>query len=315
MKIRNLYTFFTIIFIFCGCSIPENYVGSRTKKAFPEIVNLTMTDVTGKPISYGWGFFVSPIYIVTNLHVVAWTSAGFTSNGTSDQNPIKGIVAIDQENDLVLLKSGIPCFESVRFGDSNKLQQDDRVYMVDCHLWGGQVRNVSYKAANIGAINKHKNKKRFLINNEISSFSCGLPVLNSRRKVIGVTSTELGDLQYMQYRPIVIPSEYVKALIRAKGPVMPLAESKDYVSAETYFKRGNTKFIRKLFAEAILDYDKVIRFNSKYGQAYFNRGLSKRNLGKKAEAKQDFETALKLAAQTGDVYFLTKIEDALHQMK
>lgn len=274
-----------------------------------------MTDVHGKPISYGWGFFVSPIYIVTNLHVVAWTSAGFTGYGTSAQNPIKGIVAVDQENDLVLLKSGIPNFESVQIGDSNKLQQDDRVYMVDCQLWSGQVRNVSYKAANIGAINKHENKKRFLINNEIPSFCCGLPVLNSKRKVIGVTSTELGDWQYMQYRPIVIPSEYVKALIRAKGPIMPLAESKEYISAETYFKRGNTKFRRRLFTEAILDYDKAIRLNAKYVQAYFNRGLSKDNRDKKAEAKQDFETALKLAAQTGDVNFIKKIESAIQQLE
>ena len=142
MNFRFHYIFLLIL-VFCllGCAVREQSIPKRVWKTPPAIVNLQMTDIHGKSIFYGWGFFVSPIYIVANLHTVAWTAAGTANSINIEQSyPIRDIAAIDQENDLVLLKSRIPNFRSIRLADSNNLQNGERVYIVANPIWQGNIQ-------------------------------------------------------------------------------------------------------------------------------------------------------------------------------
>ena len=90
MKLISLFSIYLTILVQLGGCIPlEQNIQKQSKglispfvrgtlngKVIPAMAYLEMTGIHGKPISYGWGIFVSPIHIVTNLHVVAWTAAG-----------------------------------------------------------------------------------------------------------------------------------------------------------------------------------------------------------------------------------------------
>ena len=137
-------------------------------------------------------------------------------------------------------------------------------------------------------------------------------MLNKKGKVIGVTFKKLIGEQTYNF---VIPSEYVKALRYEQGNAMYLAESKKYISADTYFNRGNTKFNLRMYKDAISDYDTALKFKSDNVLTYMNRGAAKAKLGQVGEARQDFQIALKLATQTGNIELKDKIESILSQFE
>ena len=104
-------------------------------------------------------------------------------------------------------------------------------------------------------------------------------------------------------------------MLEGNKDIIHLADSKKYISAETYLYRGNEKFKRRLFKEAIVDYEKAIRLKPDYAKAYFNRGLSKVSQDKSLEAIQDLQTALNLATNADDIILKKKIESALVELK
>lgn len=322
MKTRYLWTILSVFLLYLGGCIPTHNTfiippfvkQTLTKKALPAIVYLEMTDIHGKSISSGLGFFVSPIHILTNLHVVAWTAAGTAKSVDKTQTfPIRGIVAVDQENDLALLRVSIPNFSPLDLADSKKVQQGDRVYVVVANLFQ-QEHFVTFFGSHISHISKQGDEKNPLMTISSSLSNSGLPVLNRKGKVIGVTSMKFTKSK-RQDLYFIIPSEYVKTLRNIQGRVMTLAESKIYISSDTYFNRGNTKFRLRLFKDAISDYDTVIQLKPDFADAYFNRGLTKANLGQVEEAEQDFQIALKLATQAWDIELQNKIENALLKLK
>ena len=86
-----------------------------------------------------------------------------------------------------------------------------------------------------------------------------------------------------------------------------------------YYWRGQAKCQIGRYADAIADFDEVIRTDpntttTNLPYAYYWRGLAKKNLGDRHEAKQDFQTALQLATETNNTLFITKIEEELSQL-
>ena len=162
-------------------------------------------------------------------------------------------------------------------------------------------------------------------------WSSGIPVLNDKGEVIGISARSVADEQNPNF---IIPANYLKTLLTGSEPARPLSQGKPLVSAEAYFRWGYTKSelgqyesaiadydmviqLRSDYAvayndrggvkdklgeydAAIVDYDKAIDLKSNYAIAYYNRGNAKTNLGRVSEAAQDFQTALTLAEQTGD---------------
>ncbi len=302
-----------MVFCLLGCAVREQSIPKRVWKTRPAIVNLQMTDIHGKSISYGWGVFVSSIYIVANLHTVAWTAAGTANSIDIKQSyPIRGIAAIDQENDLVLLKCSIPNFRSIRLADSNNLQNGERVYITANPILQRNITHLFFIGTTITRVQRKDNKKSYLRADTSSQLHSCLPVLNGKGEVVGVTSNQfIGEEKYN----IVIPSNYVNALFEVSKNIIPLADTKRHISEETYLYRGNEKFKRRLYKEAIADYDKALRLKPDYDKAYLNRGLSKANQGKTLEAKQDLQTALNLVSNAGDVNLKKRIESALNKLK
>lgn len=323
MKIISLFSIYLTILVQLGGCVPlEQSIQRQSKdsispfvrrtlyrKVIPAMTYLEMTGIHGKPIAYGWGIFVSPIHIVTNLHVVAWTAAG-TAKYIDHENefPIQGIVAIDVENDLVLLKVKNPNFKPIHLADNNSLNLGDRVYLILRPSY--PLQNAIFYGSNISSIIRKKDNHDTIITVNASPANVGScqPVLNRKGRLVGITATKHTDGENVTY---VIPSKYVNKLRHSMGQVIPLSETKIYISAETYYKRGNTKLKLRLFSEAISDYDSAIHLRPNFVEAYQNRGLSKANLGKTTEAEKDLLTALNLIKQSENIELQNKIESVL----
>ena len=294
MQIPISFILFLILTIYLPNTFAQD-VPELAEKALAATVYLEMMDTNGRPISYGSGFFVSPTHIVTNFHVIAGAANGTAKLvGIPKRHPIEGFVAIDPINDLALLQVKITGIKPLLLGDSEKVRIGEPVYV----FGNPKGQEGTFLDRIISRIPKGS-KKRFQMTDLISPVSSGGPALNSEGKVIGVTFMTTIDGQDLNS---AIPTKYVKKMLDKKGAVTTLAESDKYISAETYWSRGNTKLYLGLLESAKLDYDTAINLKPDYVEAYHSRGTAKLGLGRYIAAIADFDKAIHLKPNFAEAY-------------
>lgn len=74
-------------------------------------------------------------------------------------------------------------------------------------------------------------------------------------------------------------------------------------TAEEYFNQGSEKLKSQNFKEALIDYNKAIELNPKYGKAYNDRGFVKIYLADLDGALSDFNTAIEINPNQEEPYF------------
>ena len=100
-------------------------------KAFGSTVLLVMEDSNSQPIGLGSGFFVKPHQIATNLHVVEEAASGYAKLiGQKTKYDIKGISAIDEKRDLVILNVSAVGKQPLLLDDSDTVLVGETVYAV-----------------------------------------------------------------------------------------------------------------------------------------------------------------------------------------
>ena len=298
------------------------------KETLASTVTLEMKDATGRLLGIGGGFFIQGNQIVTSFHVIEGARHGTVKLlGKSIKYKIEGITAKDEKHDLVILQVpnfGIP---PLPLGNSDTIEIGETVYIVG----NPKESTEAFSYGIISSIRGSSTDKRFQMTAMAPPWSSGIPVLNEKGEVIGVSVRTVAGEQNPNF---IIPANYLKTLLTRSEPASPLSQGKPSISAETYFRwgytkselgqyesaiadyamaiqlrpdyaraynnRGSTKFTLKQYDAAITDYDEAIRLNPDYAMAYYNRGNAKTNLGRVSEAAQDFQTALVLAEQTGD---------------
>ena len=295
---KYLFTLLVLFFVcVCGHITHAQDVTQLAKRTLAATVYLEMADTNGKLISYGSGFFVSPTTIVTNFHVIAGTAKGIAKSVDKTRTyRIQGVVATDTKNDLAILKVKVPSTKLLRLGDSNKVRIGEKVYVA------GNPKGLegTFSDGIISRISTQDNSKRLQMTAPISPGSSGGPVLNSKGEVIGVAFMTLRGGQNLNF---AIPSKYVKTLLDTKALVTPLSKVKENISADTYYKRGNTKYNLGLYKSAILDYTDAIRLNPDFAEVYISRGAAKSSLSEYFAAISDFDTAIRLNPDCAIAYF------------
>lgn len=82
-----------------------------------------MEDTNGQPLSIGSGFFVRNGQIATNLHVIEGAARGYAKLvGQKTKYDIEGIIAIDPQRDLVILKVAALDLQVLSLGDVDVVQ-------------------------------------------------------------------------------------------------------------------------------------------------------------------------------------------------
>ena len=259
-----------------------------------------MNDRNNNPIGIGSGFFVHPNTIATNYHVLDGAAYGIVKLvGISKKYTIDGILAIDKDNDLALLKvtasSGIKPLCLI--DDSDTVKIGETVFVM------GNPKGLESTLSSgiISSLRTLEHNKRLQMTAPISPGSSGGPVLNRKGEVIGITVgfNQALDAQNLNF---AIPANYLKKLLDQLGLATPLSEQEQSRSAKKYNRRGNVKFKQGDCVGAIVDYDKAIQLKPDYAEAYNNRGLMKHELGEHGAALADLNKAIQLKPNLSVAY-------------
>ena len=264
------------------------------EKALAATVFLEMVHVNGQPLGVGSGFFVQHDQIATNFHVIAGASRG-TAKLVGKPYDVEGITASDVENDLAILKVSDSNVQPLSSGDSDAVQLGDTVYVSG----NPKESEGTFSEGTISGRREVGSQTLLQMTAPISPGGSGGPVLNEKGEVIGLAFVTLEDGQSLNY---VIPSNYLKALIPKSDAVKPLVEEKQLVSAETYFYRGNEKYLMRSYEDAITAYSEAIRLQPDFANAYVNRGLAKEKLGQHEPAIMDYSSAIKIDPTLAGAY-------------
>lgn len=282
-----------IIFVttlLCCTTSNAQTVPQIAEKALAATVSLEMRDKNGALLSRGSGFFVRSNLIATNYHVIEGAARGTAKLVDRYKTyTIEGITATDKTNDLVLLKVSVYGINPLPLGDSNTVRIGEKIYVAGNPL--GLEGTVSD-----GIISSRRDrytKERLQMTAPISPGSSGGPVLNRKGKVIGVSVATFRALE-AQNLNFAIPSNYLKALLNRSGIAKPFSQQSQFISADTYYLRGNAKIRLDDYKGAIADYTQAIRLKPDYANAYYNRGNAKGQLGQHYAAIADYDTAIRL---------------------
>ena len=253
---------------------PAQTAEQIAEKALAATVYLEMKDSTGKTLGFGSGFFVRENLVATNYHVIEGAARGTAKLvGKYTTYTIEGFTATDKINDLALLKVTVYGIKPLPLGMSSDVKIGETVYVA------GNPKGLEGTFSD-GIISSRRDgytQERLQMTAPISPGSSGGPVLNRKGEVIGVSVSDHSSLD-TQSLNFVIPSNYLKKLLDRSRIAKPLQRISHSISAETYFKWGNVKYMLGDYNGAIADYTEAIRLNSDYGNAYYNRGSAKRTL-------------------------------------
>jgi S1-C subfamily serine protease len=190
--------------------------GTLVKKARDAVVLIQVYDKDGKRIGEGSGFYVSPLLVITNCHVLAGGSSATVrgqKGNTEWVSTVKGALAFDQQNDLVLLAVDKQGADFLTLGNSQEVEVGDHVAVIGSPLGlEGSLSEgiISAKREQVDS------KRRFLqITAPISPGSSGSPVLDSSGKVVGIASAELRGGQSLNF---AVPAELAAQLLYVRKP-------------------------------------------------------------------------------------------------
>ena len=220
---------------------------------------------------------------------------------------VEGITATDKTNDLALLKIKPPSILTIcswhptpcHWVTATRFGLVKQVYVAGNPL--GLEGTVSDGI--ISGRRDRDTKERLQMTAPISPGSSGGPVLNSKGKVIGVSVATFRALE-AQNLNFAIPSNYLKALLNRSGIAKPFSQQSQFISADTYFRRGNDKTRMENYQGAIADYTQGIRLKPNDAFAYVVRGNAKVQLGQYFAAIADCDTAIRLKPNDAFAYFL-----------
>jgi S1-C subfamily serine protease len=192
-------------------------------KANPSVVLLTVSDSSGRMISTGTGFFVSPDgTLVTNHHVIE--GAAKVTATLSDGRKVEalGVLAADEEKDLAILRVPGDGYPALALGDSHALRMGDEIIVIGSPLGLSGTLSTGIVSAlrdehalEADKAGKHSRAWGVQITAAVSPGSSGSPIMRPSGEVVAVA---VGILVGGQGLNFGIPSEEVKALLqRAEG--------------------------------------------------------------------------------------------------
>src|SRR5258705_1924929 len=199
-----VFLLFPIVSVQSQALLPE-----LVRRIKPSAVAIETFDARGEKLSRGSGFFVDVDKVVTNRHVIdnAFRAEIHSSNGSV--YPVKGVIAVDAEGDLALLRVDAPPNQVRPLSLDKTSPQEGESVVVIGNPFGleGSVTN-----GIVSAVRDIPTFGRIIqITAPISPGSSGSPVVNMQGQVIGVATLQITGGQSVNF---AIPSERIAQLDR-----------------------------------------------------------------------------------------------------
>jgi len=290
---------FILVTAFIVCpAISFADAGSVFKKTMGSIAVVTAYNRAGEPLTEGSGFVASADgAIVTNYHVVGIAKAIKVRMGNKVLD-VQGVIYGDKDNDLVVLKTKGKGMPAVRFGDSDKIREGEKVYIVG----GTEGRVKVHEGVFKGTKAVIHGRKALEISVPVTHGSSGSAVFNSAGEVIGIVTLFIN-----RGTPLVwaMPVNLIRDRINSRGKIVSVDKIiKEYSrSAEYWFCLGY--FLLKTGAprDAIGVLREAVRLKPGYADAHYYLGIASDTLNRNKEAEGSFRKALRAAPDFADAHF------------
>jgi Flp pilus assembly protein TadD len=273
--------------------VAQDILPELVRRIKPSAVAIETFDSRGEKLSRGSGFFIENDRIVTNRHVIEGAFRAEVHSSTGVVFPVRGVLAVDAEGDIALLKIDLPN-PAVRplSLDKTSPQEGESVVVIGNPLGlEGSVTN-----GIVSAVRDIPTFGRIIqITAAISSGSSGSPVVNMQGQVIGIATLQVTGGQSVNF---AIPSERISQLQVAS--VMSLSDlvatsGRNKRAKAVQFFRDGLSFLSKDDCEKALTYfEKAVESDSSYADAWAQSGFCNEKLGRHAEALEASKKAVNL---------------------
>jgi tetratricopeptide (TPR) repeat protein len=282
-----------VLFITATPAVGQDLLPELVRRIKPSAVAIETFDARGEKLSRGSGFFIASDRVVTNRHVIEGAHRAEVHLSAGNVYPVKGVLAVDAEGDIALLKVDAPT-QLVRPLplDRTSPQEGESVVVIGNPLGlEGSVSN-----GIVSAVRDIPTFGRIIqITAPISPGSSGSPVVNMQGQVIGVATLQITGGQSVNF---AIPSERISQLQTAA--VMSLTElvaatGKNKRAKAVQFFRDGLSFLSKDDCERALPYfEKAVESDNNYAEAWAQTGFCNEKLGRHAEAIEASKKAVNL---------------------
>jgi tetratricopeptide (TPR) repeat protein len=206
---------------------------------------------------------------------------------------VKGVLAIDAEGDLALLKVEAPANQVRPLSLDRTSPQEGESVVVIGNPFGleGSVTN-----GIVSAVRDIPTFGRIIqITAPISPGSSGSPVVNMQGQVIGIATLQITGGQSVNF---AIPSERISQLQSASLMTLPelvASSGRNKRAKAVQFFRDGLSFLSRDDCERALPYfEKAVDSDSNYAEAWAQTGFCKEKLGRHAEAIEASKKAVNL---------------------
>jgi len=256
-------------------------------------------DEIGNLISQGSGFIVrSDGRVITNYHVIS-NAKDIKVKVGSKILPVEGIVHIDKESDIVILKAEGKNYPTVKLGDAQKAKVGEKVYVISSPMG---FENTISEGILSGIRELSSDITLLQITAPISQGSSGGPVFNKDGEVIGVATFLIKESQNLNF---ALSINRIKDKISEKVISLREAEFLDFKkTAEYWFILGYLSANAGMYREAIEAFKKAIMIKPDYAaEAYYNLGISYAHLGMYREAIEACKKAIRIKPDYAEAYY------------
>ena len=289
------------LFLTSSPALGQGDLPALVKKVEPSIVVILNYDQEGKIRSQGTGFFIDKSGdVVTNYHVLHEASRSEIKTLDGQAYSIKGIMAEDQDGDLIRASVDIP-EEKVRPLpiSPNPPEVGEKIVVIGTPL--GLDQTVSDGI--VSAIREIPGFGKIMqMTAPISPGSSGSPVLNMKGEVVGVATFLILAGQNLNF---AIPGERISRMSAGQGRSLAERTEKErkdqLVQAAESYATGLRYVWAGKYDSALPYFIETIMKNPKHAQAFFQIGYCLTRLEKNKEAIEPYEKALQLKPQDSTI--------------
>jgi tetratricopeptide (TPR) repeat protein len=271
----------------------QDILPELVRRIKPSAVAIETYDGRGEKLSRGSGFFIDSDRVVTNRHVIEGAIRAEVHSSTGSVYSVKGVLAVDAEGDLALLKVDPPALQISPLPlDRTSPQEGESVVVI------GNPLGLEGSVANgiVSAVRDIPTFGRIIqITAPISPGSSGSPVVNMQGQVIGVATLQITSGQSVNF---AIPSERISqlqssALMSLSDLVIATSRNKR-AKAVQLFRDGLSFLSQDDCEKALIYFDKALDSDSNYAEAWAQAGFCNEKLGRHAAAIEASKKAVNL---------------------
>lgn len=285
----------------------------------PAVVVVASIDREGKPTGIGSGFIAREDgVIITNYHVVSMAADIKIKIGQRTKN-VEGLLHVDIENDIAVIKVEGDNYPRVTLGDASKALVGEKVYVIGSPQG---LENTISEGILSGIREIDQGKKILQMTAAISPGSSGGPVFNSRGEVIGIATFLIAETQNLNF---AMPVNLAMAGLSKKQLVSPQEACKlDFnETASCWLYQGLAYGSAGQHDRAADAFKRSLSIDSKKAETYVNLGISYANMGKYQEAIDVLNQAVAIEpnraetlSKLGTVYSqMEKYDEAIRNLK